>query len=165
MVVQHMPTDGETLAALGRVAVRHGFLELVLRRTVKTLAGLTVDEADRALAYDGPASLRDLAKKLANQKLGSASQATLKLRAVLAECKSVTDRRNALFHGQWVEDEESAFMVGPESAMRIPTAAEITVLAEEIFAVANRLNQSRFRDGFLIAALTQAGKVSKSRED
>ncbi len=40
-----LPEDPALLEAAGRVALAHGQLELILRMTIKTLAGLSVDEA------------------------------------------------------------------------------------------------------------------------
>lgn len=40
-----MPEDRNLLEAAGRVALAHGQLELMLRMTLKTLTGLSVDEA------------------------------------------------------------------------------------------------------------------------
>lgn len=158
-VTHYMPTDGETLAAMGRVAIRHGFLDLVLRRTVKTLARITVDQADLALATENSSTLRDMIKVFANQALGRNTDANLKVRALLTRCKMVAERRNSLFHTQWVEDEESAFLMGAESAMRVPSAADINGLADEIYNVAQELNGARFGAGFIAVAMA-ARKVT-----
>src|SRR4051812_27654762 len=98
MIFPHVPENPALLAAIGKVAVCHGLLDHVLRRMVKTLTGLTVEQADLALARDGSAMVREMVRRLAVRKFGRESAATLKIRAYLAKCESLTERRNATIH-------------------------------------------------------------------
>jgi hypothetical protein len=151
-----VPSDEALLAALGRVSIEHAFLDLVLRRTVKTLAGLSVREADTALAYEGSATLRDLVRRLSAAKLGRAAPAHLKLRALLAECKAVTDWRNELIHHNWVGMDESGhgLLMQADGLLRLqPNAETVQTLADKINAAAQQLNGARLRGGFLAVAL------------
>jgi len=160
-LVPHLPEDSELLAALGRVTIRHGFLDHVLKRTVKTLADLTIEEADRALARDGSASLRELIKKIAVQRLGKASTATLKLRALLGECERVTEYRNRVIHDLWARElDGEPLLIGRDSSSRPPDGADLNKLADQIFAVAGQLNKARLDGGFLHAALKDARGLS-----
>ncbi len=69
-----IPNHPELLEALGHLAVAHTHLELILRYTVKTLAGLSVKEAldatHRARTSDVRSRIRKLfeRKNLSNQK-------------------------------------------------------------------------------------------------
>lgn len=155
--VRHqVPSDQALLAALGRVSIEHAFLDLVLRRTVKTLAGLTLKEADSALAYEGSASLRDLIRRLSAAKLGKASPAHLKLRALLAECKAVTEWRNELIHHNWVgmDDSSTGLLLRADGMFSLqPDATTVQRLADKIQAAAQQLNGARLGAGFLAVAL------------
>jgi hypothetical protein len=148
----HLP-DADMLAAVGAVSVRHSFLDHVLKRTVKTLAGLSVDEADKALARDGSAVLRELVLKLAKRRLGSASVATLKLKAILSRCEQVSEQRNSWIHNVWaVETGGEQLLIGPHGSAPVPTAAQVKQLADEIYSIATELNAARL-SGFLAEAL------------
>ena len=151
-----VPTDQALLAALGRVSIEHAFLDLVLRRTVKTLAGLSVKEADTALAYDGSATLRELVRRLSAVKLGKASPAHLKVRALLANCKAVTDWRNELIHHNWVgmDDTSAGLLMHADGMISLqPNADTVQSLADKIHTAAQQLNAARLRGGFIALAL------------
>jgi hypothetical protein len=157
-LVHHLPDDESLLAALGRVSIQHAFLDLILRRTVMTLADLTIEEADRALAYAGSGELRELIRKLAIRRLGRASVAVLKLRALLSECEQVTARRNRYTHNAWAQSwlGDEPVLIGPHDQIPMPGAMEVNHLADEIFAIAGRVNAARLHaGGFLFDALQQ----------
>jgi len=147
-----------------RVSICHGWLDFVVKRTVKTLAGLTPSEADRALAYEGSASLRELVRKLAARKLGKAATATLKLRALLADCEAVTQQRNALIHSLYAREPEGDVMLISHDDKRtpIPKAAELEDLAARIWALAVTINNSRLDGGFVFEALMQQSGVAQA---
>lgn len=158
-LVHHVPADEKLLAAVGRVSIRHGFLDLVLRRTVKILADITLEEADRALAHTGSRELRELIRKLAIRQLGKASVAVLKLQALLSECERVTARRNRYTHDVWSTDwlDSDPVLVGPHDQIPMPSAAEVEQLADEIFAIAGKINAARLHvGGFLFDALHES---------
>jgi hypothetical protein len=150
----HDLPDDEILRALGRVAARHGFLNHVLIRTIKTLARMSIQEADTKFARYGNARLRELVEKHASQRLGEQAEATVKLLALLAEAKSVTEKRNLVVHALWARDMDSdeRILIDGGSNLAPPTATEIDQLATEILAVATTINNARLR-GFLHEAL------------
>ncbi len=45
MITLDIPTDPNLMAAVGKVPLRHGQLDYVLRMTVKSILGLSVREA------------------------------------------------------------------------------------------------------------------------
>src|SRR5579862_2265678 len=81
----HELPEPETLAALGRVATRHGFLNHVLIRTIKTLRGMGHEEADRVYARWSFARLRDFVKECAAERLSAQAPATIELQEMLNE--------------------------------------------------------------------------------
>jgi hypothetical protein len=157
-LVPHLPDDPALLAALGRVSISHSFLDFVLRRTIKTLSGLTVEEGDRGLAYEGSASLRKMIRQIATRKFGKAATATLKVNAVLVTCKQVTKKRNKLMHALCAryDDEDTPHLFAHDSITPMPPAAEINQLADEIWALAHQMNNSRLEPGGLIYDALQA---------
>jgi hypothetical protein len=156
-LVHPLPVDDETLTALGRVSIRHGLLDLILKRIVKDLAGITIEESDRALAYTGSREIKELIRKLAVRRLGKAHVAVLKLQALLTECDRVTTKRNQYTHGIWTEDWlGDPVLVGPHDQIPMPNAADVNQLADEIFAVSRKINAARLHPGgFLFDALQE----------
>lgn len=100
MMIFHIPSDKDLLAAIGEVALRHEHLNHILRMTIKTLARLDIDEALDATAYDSSSQLRERIKKLARQRLGE-GEPLIKLQALLERCKRATEKRNDLVHSVW----------------------------------------------------------------
>jgi len=158
------------LAAIGRVAVRHGFLDLILKRTVKTLADITPGEADRALAYETSRNVRDLIRRLAVHRLGKRSVAVLRLKAILADCERVTEKRNELVHDVWAQVlDGDPVLIGVHAHKPTPSAVDVNKLADEIFGLANTLNEARMHaGGFLfdaLAALTGPAAVAEEKRE
>jgi hypothetical protein len=63
--------------------------------TIKSLSGITVEEALKATAFHGSKQLRDRIDKLARQGLGEGA-ALLKVQALIETCRQLTDRRNRI---------------------------------------------------------------------
>jgi hypothetical protein len=166
-LIAYIPDDPDLLAAIGLVAIRHGFLDLILKRTVKTLAGLTLDEADRALAYESSSNVRDLIRRIATRTLGKASVPVLKLRAILTECERVTLQRNRLMHDVWTQVlDGDPMLFGVHGPAPLPSVAELNKLADEIFALANTLNAARMHaGGFLFDALAAVAGLAAVAEE
>lgn len=103
MLMPHLP-EPDVLAALGEISVRHGFLDLILRRTIKTLAGITIAEVDKALSRTGAGEMRDLIERHAKRRLGKTHPAVLRLkherrdqsRSLSATSDSRQDRKSRL---------------------------------------------------------------------
>lgn len=58
MILLNIPDDPTVLAALGKVAIRHGQLDYILRMTVKSILALSIREALDATARQGSKDLR-----------------------------------------------------------------------------------------------------------
>jgi hypothetical protein len=158
MMMFHIPSDKDLLAAIGEVALRHEHLNHILRMTIKTLARLDIDEALDATAYDSSSQLRERIKKLARQRLGE-GEPLLKLQALLERCKRATEKRNDLVHSVWGKelDGEPARKGSGHEWRPLPTATELHDLAENISQLTSQLNEARL-EGFLHEALTQKMK-------
>jgi hypothetical protein len=162
MLMPHLP-DAEVLAALGQISVRHGFLDLVLRRTIKTLAGITFTEADKALSRTGAAEMRDLVERHAKRRLGKAHPAVLQLKAILRDCEDATEQRNRLVHDPWAKflDGDAVLYRHTGDTLPMPSAAELKALADRIHTLALQLNEARL-EGFLAEALRAADQMRDS---
>lgn len=155
MMMFHVPTDKDLLAAIGEVALRHEHLNHILRMTIKTLARLEVNEALDATTYDSASQLRERIKKLARQRLGE-GEPLLKLQALLERCKRATEKRNDLIHSVWGQelDGDPARKGAGHEWRSLPTVAELHELAEDLARLTAQLNEARSQ-GFLHAALVQ----------
>ena len=59
MIYLNIPDDPAVVAAVGRIALRHGQLDYILRMTIKTLAGLSIQDGLDATARLGSRDLRE----------------------------------------------------------------------------------------------------------
>ena len=155
MMMFHVPTDKELLAAFGELTLRHEHLNHILRMTIKTLGRLEIGEALDATAYDGPSQLRKCIRKLARQRLGE-GESLLKLQALLERCKRATDKRNEFVHSVWAKelDGEPARRGSDHKWQPLPTVLELNELGTEILYLTQALNQARL-EGFLAEALAK----------
>jgi len=154
MMMFHVPEDPALLAAFGEVALRHEHLSHILRMVIKTLAGLEVNDALDATAFDGASLLRDRVRKLAKQRLGE-GQALLKVQALVERCRRATEKRNEYVHSVWAQelDGEAKRRDSSHRWLPIPTIAELQALSQELLALTQELNHARL-EGFIFEALS-----------
>jgi len=149
MVSLNIPDDVDLLQAAGRVAFAHGQLEIVLRMTVMSLAGLSIREALDATATMKAYELRDKIKKLFRCKTRDES-AKSKLDAFLNKAKRLSDKRNILIHRPWAKDPQGQWVVKEEDHAwgQPPSVDALNQLADEIHQTAIELNTARL-SGFV----------------
>jgi DNA-binding transcriptional MerR regulator len=164
MLLPHLP-GAEVLAALGEISVRHGYLDLVLRRTIKTLSGVSIGEVDKALARTGAGEMQGMIDRLAKRRLRKEHPAVLRLKAILSDCERVTERRNQLTHAPWAKflDGEAVLYRATGETLKMPTMVELKALADEIHALATSLNAERL-GGFIAEALLDADGSAAIRD-
>lgn len=148
-----IPNDIKIQAGFGILTIRHGQLDYALRLTIKSLAGLSIEEALDATTWENSAELRKRITKLARQKLGE-GQALLKLQALLERARRVTEKRNKYIHSLWAHELDGSAVIRNEdhSWEPVPTASELDALSKEISGITNELTKERL-DGFLSAAI------------
>ena len=153
LVTFHVPEDNELLAALGVVTLRHEHLNHILKMTIKSIAGITPEEASYALKYEGSRSLRERIRKLAKKELGE-SKTLLRLQAILGRAERATDKRNKFIHGIWAKElDGDPGLLGELGELHpLPTVEELESLANEIAAITQELNDARLL-GFLKEAI------------
>jgi hypothetical protein len=149
MMMFHVPEDQRLLAAFGEVALRHEHLSHILRMTVKTFAGVKVNEALDATAFDGASMLRERVRKLAKQRLGE-GQALVRVQALVERCRRATEKRNEYVHSVWTQelDGEAKRRDSSHRWLPIPTIEELHTLSQEILALTQELNDARLK-GFI----------------
>jgi hypothetical protein len=153
-----LPDDRDLLAAVGRVALAHSHLEFMLRRTVKTLAGVTLEEGDAATARDSPSFLRKRIRTLAKRRLGE-SQALVKLQALLQRSERVTKKRNDFVHSVWAHElDGEPGRVTEDGWSKLPTVADLDALVNDIGAITSELSTARLEDGWLYEAIARANR-------
>ena len=154
----HVPEDPEILKILGEITLRHSHLEYILRMTVKTLSGVSVQQALDATAFESSTALRKRIYKLAKQKLSEGS-ALIQLQALLERCRRATEQRNDFVHSIWAceLDGDPKMRTRDHKWKPIPNIDELTVLTAELLSLVKELNDARF-DGFLSEAIALRNK-------
>ncbi|MGO8921122.1 MAG: hypothetical protein ACLQJR_34995 [Stellaceae bacterium] len=162
MMLFNLPSDPALLAALGKVAVRHGQLDYALRISVRSFVPISVKEALDATKRQGSAALRQRVRRLAKQRLGE-GEALVRLDALLTRAAQATRRRNELLHGLWAAELDGGPVVrhDDERWHGHPSVAELEALVSELTAVTNELIMARM-DGFLKEALDTRGGAGSS---
>ena len=156
MVSLAIPTDVELLQAAGRVALAHGQLEQILRMTVKSLSGLSIQETMDATAPMKSYELREKIKKLFKQKSCDESAKT-KLDSLLNKAKRFSEDRNRLIHRPWAKDSQGQWVVKEEDHAwgQPPSVKVLNQLADDIFQTAVELNAARLH-GFIKEAISDS---------
>jgi hypothetical protein len=157
MIYPGIPDDQNVLAAIGKIAIRHGQLDHALRMMVRSLTGVSIVEALDATVRQTSGPLRDRVKKLARKRFGE-SEVLVKLEAMLERSRRATERRNNLLHGLWAVELDVGPVMRTEGNTEftgIPSAAELNAVAQELYEAAHELNRCRL-DGFLTEALKRS---------
>ena len=144
-----MPDDPLILIAVGKVTIRHGQLELVLRLARRSFTKESVACAKKLTKYWSLRRVRDellaLAAKAEDSRKPSARFVELVIATVAA-----SDRRNQLMHGLWGEelDGDTVFSTRDRPFEAPPTVAAIEQLASELEQLARDITFDRFANGF-----------------
>lgn len=148
-VTLEFPGDPALLEAAGKVSLAHGQLELMLRMTIKTLTGQSVQDALDATADSKNWELRKDIGKLFRQKTKDVTL-QYRLKALLGLCAELSDQRNRLLHNAWaIAPDGSVVTKGDRHAWgKAPTADELNRLASEIKECVGSLNNERLH-GFI----------------
>ena len=159
MITLDIPTEPSLLAAVGKIALRHGQLDYVLRMTVKSILKIPVREALDATDRQSSRELRDRVKKLAKKKFGE-STTLVKLDALLNRSRQATDKRNEVLHSLWAKDLQGNLVIRDDdghSFRSSPTESELEQVASDLATIASELNNARL-EGFLKEALAESNR-------
>lgn len=144
-----IPNRPKLHEALGRLAIAHTHLELMLRYCIKTLSGLQVAEALDATQGARASDVRKRIKKLFREKRPKPSEET-KLDALLGEAARLSERRNSYLHSAWSETEAGETVHRDDSHTwgAAPTEDEVEQTASKLIDLGDRINKAR-RTGFI----------------
>jgi hypothetical protein len=143
------PSRPELLGALGRLAIAHTYLELILRYCLKTIAKQSVEEALDATEGDRISDLQIKIKQLFKER-GAPALERNSLGALLGHATRLSKKRHSYLHGAWSETDAGHAVVKGEDYQwePAPSDAELERVASEILALGERLNHER-RYGFI----------------
>lgn len=137
MMIFHEPREPQVLKTLGMIALRHSYLDHILKMTIKSLAGIEPQEALDATAFQTSGTLRERIVKIARRKLGEGT-ALLRLQALLERARCASEQRNDFMHGVWAQElDGEPQMRGNDRLWKpIPTVQELEVVASDILQIA-----------------------------
>jgi hypothetical protein len=152
MIVMGYPS-ARVLSAIGKVAVRHGQLDYALRMMVRTLTGVSIDDALAATEGTMSRDLRQRVRQLALKKFGDGT-VLIRIDALLQRASAATQRRNELLHGLWVNelDGEPMFRNKGAAFERSPRIKDLTSVADALAKIRDDFNEARLH-GFIAQGL------------
>src|SRR5580658_7924268 len=98
MIYPDLPEDQQVLAAIGKIALRHGQLDYALKMALKSLTGVTIRKALDATARQSSRELRERVRRLTRKRFGE-GDVLVRLDAILERSRQATEKRNELLHG------------------------------------------------------------------
>ena len=154
MITFALPNDELLLAAVGKIAIRHGQLDYCLKIAIKTVTGVTRNDA--LIANDGVSSL-DLRKRLravVKERLGN-GEVLDKLDKLLQRASNATRRRNTLLHGLWAHELDGRPVMRSKGVAfdPAPSIADLESAADALAQIATELTLAR-QEGFLHEAFS-----------
>lgn len=149
MVELTIPDDPELVQALGRLALAHAQLEVVLKYTFKTLSGLPIKEALEQMKKNRTSFLRKRIRRLFLDKHPIAEDLA-KLDTLLDKARDLSEKRNELLHSAWAVSPAGEPIVKSESYTwgPAPNRKEVERFAVEIMDLGKKINTERLH-GFI----------------
>ena len=144
-----VPNRPQLLDALGRLAVAHTHLELILRYTVKSLSGLSGSKSLDPTRRKSISDLRKRIKKRFKKHNPSAAEAS-RLDEFLEKAKLLSGKRNSYMHRAWSETEAGQTVLQGEDLQlgAAPSEAVIERVTSEILVLGKKINDARLH-GFI----------------
>ncbi len=144
-----MPADKTYHAAVGKVALAHGHLELVQRFLVRALA-----RVDMRVALDSTEGSRNLDVQKTVRRLARERQlpenVMVRLEALLNKARMLSRKRNELVH-RAVQMDKNGKIVQKRDDQKwgpAPSMAELKNLSEDILELSKEINKERLT-GFI----------------
>jgi hypothetical protein len=145
MISLGLPSDPSEVVAIGKVAIRHGQLDHGLKLTIKSIRGISVEQALAETKRKSVYQLQALVEEHARDRFGEAP-ILVRIRKLLHLSRQATDHRNSVLTELWATESGGAPYRAPE---RKPTAsprvAELEAVAGNLFSVVTELDHERHR--------------------
>jgi hypothetical protein len=143
MISLGLPKDPAVLVAIGRVAIRHGQLNHGLKLTIRSIRGISVEQALAETKRKSPHQLRALIEEHARDRFGEAPT-LVRIRELLHRSRKATDHRNSVLDDLWATESDGAPIQAPERRPRaLPRVAELEAVADNLFSVVRELDHER----------------------
>jgi hypothetical protein len=157
---QPFPRDPHLLTALGKLAVAHTHLELVLRYTRKTLTGQSVAAALDATHKMRTSRVRGHIKQLFNAKQPTAEEVR-QLDTLMSDAEKLTEIRNGYLHVAWSETAEGKTIRRTRNHRwgPAPSPQEVQQVTNQILLLMTTLNEAR-KNGFIAEVVKRHNKIS-----
>ena len=152
MISLGLPRDPAVMVAIGKLAIRHGQLDHGLKLTIRSIRGISVEQALTDTKRKSPRHLCALVEKHARDRFGEAP-VLARLQELLDRSRQATDHRNSVLDDLWATESDGAPIHVPDGRpMALPRVAELEAVAENLFSVVKELDHERHR-GFLREAV------------
>jgi len=152
MISMGLPKDRAVLVALGKLAIRHGQLDQGLKLTIRSIRGISVEQALAETKRKSLHHLRKLVEEHARERFGEAPVVS-RLQELLDRSRQAMDHRNSVLHDLWATESDGGPPHAPEgSPGEIPSVAELEAVADNLTSVVKELDHERHR-GFLHEAM------------
>jgi hypothetical protein len=143
------PDDPILHAALGRLAIAHTQLELILRYCVKVIADQDIQAALDATEGERISDLRERVKRLFKERQPTALEKN-QLDALLGRAKLFSEERNTYLHSVFSETPEGRAIMKDANHRWGPAPSESAIddVTKGILRLAKELNDARL-NGFI----------------
>jgi hypothetical protein len=145
MISLGLPNDPSEVVAIGKVAIRHGQLNHGLKLTIRSIRGISVEQALAETKRKSVHQLQALVEEHARDRFGEAP-ILVRIRELLHMSRQATEHRNSVLGDFWAAKSESAPDRAPEKKPRgSPRVAELEVVPENLLSVVKQLDHERHR--------------------
>lgn len=155
MMSFHVPENHpEYLKSVARVSLTHSHLDYSLRMCIKSLLGISIDDALEKTDRWGAGQLRTRIDDLATERFGD-GDVLARLQELVDRCEGASARRNRLIHDIVAIDENGVPRLGSIEWHLLPKPEELDALATQLLELAKELNHARLK-GWLAQAIAEA---------
>ena len=152
----YMPSPAVT-REVGKIVIRHGHLDYVLRLTIKSLLKISIlDPAFKSETDKMSSKLRERIKDLAPTRLAAHQDVLAELLAQLDRAETLTELRNIIVHGVWSRNKIDGIKLRDMKKGKLdpmPTVKQLRQAERDIDELLHELNRSRL-NGALRRALS-----------
>jgi len=151
-----VPEDNKLLAALGRLAVAHGNMEMVLVMCVKSIESISLKTVLKDFRKKSAANLRQRIEWAAANTFESDDDKK-EVKTLLHEARCASDQRNDLLHCFWGKNNDGDWRCsGNENNWKkLPQVEVINELVNATINITRKLNESRQKDCGVICRLAK----------
>ena len=156
MISLGLPNDPSEVVAIGKVAIRHGQLDHGLKLTIRSIRGISVEQALAETKRKSMHQLGALVEEHARDRFGEAP-ILVRIRELLHMSRQATDRCNSVLNDLWATQSGGVSIHVPKG---LPHVAELEAVADNLFSVVRGLDHER-RHG----CLNEATEASTAHGD